>query len=210
MAYPAYIRARARELRTKNHLSLDELAKHLALPKTTVYYWIKDLPLGRERRESPHNGTRAMQAKYRRLREAAHEQGRAEYDELVAVPTFRDFVVLYIAEGYKRSRNTASLCNSDPAIVALAAGWLQRLSGRVPTVSVQYHADQDTNALGEFWGATLGVDACDVRFHPKTNSSELRTRTWRCAHGVAAVAVHDTQFRARLQAWMDQMHASWL
>ncbi|MGZ4234038.1 MAG: hypothetical protein ACXVVQ_21780 [Solirubrobacteraceae bacterium] len=79
------------------------------------------MPLRRERRESPHNGTRAMQAKYRRLREAAYEQGRAEYDELMRAPTFRDFVVLYIAEGYKRSRNTASLCNSDPAIVALAA-----------------------------------------------------------------------------------------
>ena len=101
MAYPAYIRARARAVRTKNHLSLDELAKHLALPKTTVYYWIKDLPLGHERRESPHNGTRATQARYRRLREAAYEQGRAMYDELVCVPTFRDFVVLYIAEGYK-------------------------------------------------------------------------------------------------------------
>ena len=56
MAYPPYARARARELRIKNHLSLDELADHLALPKTTIYYWIKDLPLGRDRRESPHNG----------------------------------------------------------------------------------------------------------------------------------------------------------
>src|SRR5436309_1244580 len=98
-----------------------------------------------------------MQAKYRRLREAAYAQGQAEYDELLSVPTFRDFVVLYIAEGYKRSRNTASLCNSDPAIVALAAGWLQRLSGRIPTVSVQYHADQNTKTLGAFWGQTLGI-----------------------------------------------------
>ena len=210
MAYPAYLRARARELRITKHLSLDELAERLALPKTTVYYWINDLPLGRERRESPHPGTAAMQAKYRQLRDAAYETGRAEFDELARVPTFRDFVVLYVAEGYKRSRNTASLCNSDPAIVAMAARWLQRLSGRAPTVSVQYHADQDTTELRAFWAATLGIDAAGVRFHPKTNSSELRTRTWRCAHGVAAVAVHDTQFRARLQAWMDLMRESWV
>jgi len=150
MAHPAYLRAKARELRIKKHLSLDEITEHLALPKTTINYWIRDLPLGRERRESPHNGTRAMQAKYRRLREAAHEQGRTEYDELLGLPTFRDFVVLYIAEGYKRSRNTASVCNSDPTVVAMASRWLRRLSGRDPTVSVQYHADQDTKALGEF------------------------------------------------------------
>jgi hypothetical protein len=207
MAYPAYLRARARELRITKHLSLNELTDRLALPKTTVYYWIKDLPLGRERRESPQNGTRSMQAKYRRLREAAYEQGRAEFDELIKQPTFRDFVVLYIAEGYKRSRNTASICNSDPGVVAVAAGWLRRLSGRTPTVSVQYHADQDKEALRRFWAKTLDVDPEGIRFHPKTNSSELRTRTWRCAHGVAAVAIHDTLLRARLQAWIDSVVA---
>ena len=114
MAYPAYLRERARELRTTKRLSLDEIAERLALPKTTVYYWIKDLPLGRPRREdgwpasARRKGNLAMQAKYQLLRRAAYEQGLAEYDQLVSVPTFRDFVVLYIAEGYKRSRNTAS------------------------------------------------------------------------------------------------------
>jgi hypothetical protein len=137
MAYPPYIRARARELRVKNHLSLDELAEHLALPKTTIYYWIKDLPLGRERRESSQNGTRAMQAKYRRLREAAYEQGQAEDDELLGVPTFRDFVVLYVAEGYKRNRNRVSLGNSDPRMVEMATGWLRRLTSKPLCYSVQ-------------------------------------------------------------------------
>jgi predicted DNA-binding transcriptional regulator AlpA len=50
MAYPAYVRERARELRTTKHLSLNEIAERLALPKTTVYDWINDLPLGRARR----------------------------------------------------------------------------------------------------------------------------------------------------------------
>jgi hypothetical protein len=64
MAYPAYLRARARELRITKRLPLNELAERLALPKTTVYYWIKDLPLGRERRASPgqRKGNLAMQA----------------------------------------------------------------------------------------------------------------------------------------------------
>ena len=50
MAYPRYLRDRACELRTEKHLSLIEIADRLGLPKTTVYYWIKDLPLGRPRR----------------------------------------------------------------------------------------------------------------------------------------------------------------
>ena len=84
MAYPAYLRAKARELRVSKHLSLDEIAEHLSLSKTTVYYWVKDLPLGRERRASPgqRKGNRAMQAKYRRLREEAYEQRTAGVRQL--------------------------------------------------------------------------------------------------------------------------------
>ena len=143
MAYPLYLRERARELRTTKHLSLNEIAERLALLKTTVYYWIKDLPLGRERNQSVHQRrrSRSNQTKYRLLREAAYAEGLLEYDQLLSVPTFRDFVVLYLAEGYKRCRNTASLCNSDPAIVSLGARWLERTSGRAPTVKVQYHRD---------------------------------------------------------------------
>jgi transcriptional regulator with XRE-family HTH domain len=44
MAYPAYVREKARELRIKRKLSLLEIAERLALPKTTVYYGIRVLP----------------------------------------------------------------------------------------------------------------------------------------------------------------------
>ena len=63
MAYPAYVREKARKLRVEKHLSIDEIAERLALPKTTIYYWVKDLPLGRPRRANPgqRKGNRAMQ-----------------------------------------------------------------------------------------------------------------------------------------------------
>jgi hypothetical protein len=193
----------------KKRLSLDEIAERLALPKTTVYYWIADLPLGRERRENGHPGNVAMQAKYRRLREEAYAKGQREYDELSQLPTFRDFVALYIAEGYKRSRNTASVSNSDRAIVSLTASWFRRLSGKTPRVSVQYHADKDPAALAIFWGKTLAIDPSAVRLHPKTNSARLRTRVWRCRYGVAAIALHDTALRARIDAWIDRIRQDW-
>ena len=69
-----------------------------------------------------------MQRKYRLLREAAYAQGAREYDELAVDPTFRDFVCLYVAEGYKRDRNTVSICNSDPAVMQMATRWIRSLS----------------------------------------------------------------------------------
>jgi hypothetical protein len=211
MAYPAYIRERARELRVTKKLTLDEIAERLVLPKTTVWYWIRDLPLGRPRRASAaqRQGNTSMREKYRQRREEAYGRGRIEYDALNTVATFRDFVVLYIAEGYKRDRNVVSICNSDPAIVALAQGWVRRLSDREPIIRVHYHADQDVEELRDFWGATLSIEPATVRVHRKSNSGSLQGRSWRCVHGVASVTVYDTMLRARLQAWIDRVSEAW-
>lgn len=211
MTYPLYVREKARQLRIEKCLSVDEIAARLALPKTTVYYWVRDLPLGRERRSSPgqRKGNGAMQNKYHLLREAAYARGLAQYDELVLLPTFRDFVVLYIAEGYKRCRNTVSISNSDPGVVTMAAAWLWRLAGKPPIVRVQHHADQDVGLLRKFWATTIGVRPDAIRFFPKTNSGQLRTRVWRCTYGVAALDVYNTLLRARVQAWMDRVRQEW-
>jgi len=211
MRYPPYLKERARELRTLHRLSLDEIAERLALPKTTVWYWIRDLPLDRERRASlgRTKGNRAMQAMYRRRREEAYRHGREEFDALVRLPTFRDFVVLYVAEGYKRDRNVVSISNSDPKIVAMAASWMRYFSDRGPVVRVQYHADQDPTELIVFWSKTVDVDPSAVRLHPKSNSGQLTGRRWRCVHGVAAIDVDDTAFRARLEGWIDHLKEGW-
>jgi hypothetical protein len=150
-----------------------------------------------------------MQKKYRRLREAAYVRGAAEYDHLLAVPTFRDFVAFYIAEGHKRCRNSVSIANSDDRIVAMATGWLRSLTDRPREYSVQYHADQDLDDLRAFWGNALDIDPAAIKVQRKSNSSQLRFRTWRCRHGVMTVRASDTYLRARLQAWIDRIRRDW-
>jgi transcriptional regulator with XRE-family HTH domain len=211
MSYPTYLRERARDLRVAKRLSLDEIAERLALPKTTVYYWIRDLPLARARHWSvgQRKGNRSMQNKWRLLREAAYAQGLTEYDELIKLPTFRDFLALYIAEGFKRCRNVVSIANSDERVVALARGWLRALSRRKLTFSVQYHADQNLDEIRMFCGDQLGIDGPPIRLLRKTNSGQLRGRSWRSVHGVLTVATNDTYLRARLQAWIDRIRDEW-
>ena len=183
------------------------------MSRTTVFYWLRDLPIKRSERPrtlAQLNGSIAMQAKYRRLREAAYAEGRESFDVLAQDPTFRDFVNLYLAEGYKRSRNVVAVGNSDAAVVKLCTGWLRRLSIRKLDYAVQYHADQDLDELRRFWGNELGIRPEQVRMQRKSNSNQLAGRTWRSVHGVLTVGVNDTLLRARLEGWMDRLRESWL
>ena len=150
-----------------------------------------------------------MQRKYERLREAAYKQGLAEYEALIREPTFRDFVVLYIAEGYKRNRNRIAIGNSDPQVVAVSARWLRRLTDKRLTFAVQYHADQRIEHLRAFWSEILGIEGSTISLQRQSNSAQLAGRTWRCKHGVLTVTAGDTLLRARLQAWMDRTKQDW-
>jgi hypothetical protein len=210
MAYPAYVREKARELRVERRLSIIEIAERLALPKTTVFYWVRDIPLQRPRRANPHPGSHTMQTKFRLLREDAYKDGLESFPVLVLEPTFRDFVCLYIGEGHKRNPNRVAIANSDARVVVLATRWLRLLSRNKLQFSVQYHADQDLRKLRAFWASTLGIEPGDVRTQRESNSGRLRGRTWRCKHGVLTVTTCDTLLRARLQAWMDCVQEQWI
>jgi AcrR family transcriptional regulator len=217
MAYPVYIREKARKLRTERKLSLDEIAERLALPKTTIFYWIRDLPDPEIKyRDSPARararakGARLNVERHKALREAAYRRGLEEYAQLCLEPTFVDFICMYIGEGYKRNRNTVSLCNSNPKVVRLADHWIRRFSKNPVKYGLQYHADQDPHYLVLFWSFGLDVNPQLISFQRKSNSGQLSGRSWRSKYGVLTVRVHDTDLRARLQAWMDLTQEAWL
>jgi hypothetical protein len=211
MAYPAYIKDKARELRVRKQLTIDELAERLALPRTTIFYWVRDLPIGTTDNETlaARRASRVNRENHRRLRAAAYQQGRDEFPVLLKQPTFRDFVCMYIGEGYKRNRNAVSICNSDPAVIRLGADWIGRLSDKAASYSFQHHVDQDPRELCAFWGNLLDVEPSAIRFQRKSNSGKLAGRTWRSKYGVLQVRVADTYLRARLDAWMDGVRADW-
>lgn len=106
MAHARYLREKARSMRIERKLTIDELAERLALSRSTIYYWVRDLPIPGSGSgtgwpaAAQRKGTIAMQRKFRLLREEAYREGIATYRELAVDPTFRDFVCLYIAEGY--------------------------------------------------------------------------------------------------------------
>ena len=197
----------------KNGKSLNDISEMLSLNKATVYYWIKGekLPTTDKQRESARAAGIATKKKHDTLRQEAYREGEKEYVSLIAQPTFRDFVVLYLTEGYRRTRHAVSLGNSNPQIVKLAHYWMSRLKNpkRPLDFTVQCHVDNDENEIRKFWADVLGIQPSRVKITRKSNSGELSGRQWRSVNGVLTVRVSDTYFRSRVDAWMTLLQQEW-
>jgi hypothetical protein len=219
MTHSRHLRDMARLLRVEQQLSVDRLAKRLALPRSTVYYWVRDLPLrssmsdtaasGSSRAEPAGVDRQASRPAAASASESAYEQGLRSYDGLVVQPTFREFVCVYILEGYKRDRRKVALANADPAVMRLAHRWIWRLTDKSPSISVHCAADQSFSELRRFWSNTVGEEAAAIRARRAGEGDQLHRWSPPPLHGVLTITVDDSQLRARLQAWMCRTRESW-
>jgi hypothetical protein len=207
-----HLRAKAVQLRTEQHMTLDDIIERLKLPKTTVYSWIKDIPIPRTDKQTEAQRKKAdlVRAKYALLRDQAYQKGLDEASELLQNPTFRDFVVLYMAEGYKRNRNQISFVNSDAGMVKLAHKWIVTLTANKNIeYTIQCHVDHNEEELKQYWANVVGIQPTQIKIIRKSNSGNLSGRQFRSEYGLLTVRVGDTYLRARLQAWIDIVKAQW-
>jgi transposase-like protein len=220
MLYSPKTKLKARQLRKNGRLPLAEIARQLEVPKGTLWYWLRDIPLTQEElkrqrvelasRGGQQRATEAMQRKYEKLRAEAYQQGLQEMHALSQHDTFAQFITLYIAEGYKRSRHTVSICNTDPRIMRFSWKWLQYLSKPDSTFrfNLRYYPDHNKDELGGYWANYLGnVSPKDIHATLKSTNRDPGYR--RSEHGLFSIESFDTLFRARLQAWIDSVHLSW-
>jgi hypothetical protein len=184
------------------------------MPKTTVWYWIKDVPKP-DFDKLPKSAGRLMRDQKNRERYAAIRQKHYDIGMLEAPNLLnsnllvRDFVLMYIGEGTKRRRNEVVICNSDPAIMRMAGRVMQQFTSKKPRYEIQIHADHDEDEMKHFWAQQFGVQAEEIRIIRKSNSNQLSKRQFRSVHGVCSIRYSDTYFRARLQAWMDFIKSTW-
>lgn len=205
MAHSNYLRRMARLLRVEQRLTVDQLASRLALPRSTVYYWVRDLPL----HDGARGAERASAGRGAGAGDTPYEDGLSMFDDLAAQPTFRDFVCLYIARGCTRERTKVSLSDSDPAVMRLVNRWMLRLSEQSPLLSLRYEPGQSLTELRRFWSGIVGVDARTIRVHNVAGRVSVHERERRSRHGTLTVSVEDALLRARLQAWICKTRDSW-
>ncbi|MBF8282869.1 MAG: hypothetical protein HW378_1784, partial [Anaerolineales bacterium] len=207
----AHLRAKAQQLRQKG-ATLTEICEQLSLGKSTVYGWIKGIPIPRTARQSEQRrkAAQAIRQKHEALRHQWYDEAYQTAPEVLSDPVMRDFVVLYAAEGFKRDRNRVELCNSNPNIMRVAHRFIGALS-RNPHIRyrLQCHVDNDEGELKAYWSQLLGIETQNIKIMRKSNAGEMRGRNWRSLYGVLTIEVGDTRLRCMIQAWMDYLQCEW-
>jgi hypothetical protein len=218
----AHLRAKARELRQQGY-TLPEIIEFLKMPRSTVFGWIRDIEVAIQRMSLTSNQTpkqvqarlKAAEANKRNAaakRDVFYQRGLAEAPELFQNPLFRDFIVLYMAEGFKRDKNVVEIANSDTAALILSQYWI--LQFRNPNGKIHYriqiHVDQDEARIKQHWSEQLDVPVEQIVVMRKSNSNQLTGRKFRSQYGVMSIRVSDTYFRARLEAWLDYLKKQWM
>lgn len=211
MAKPE-LRARARELRKKGH-SVREIARMTGAANSSVSLWVRDIELTPEQkqhlarrnpfdpanREGRAKAARKARRTWRKRRERFQEEGRSKAQEGDLLHAMG--CMLYWAEGAKaQQRNSASLSNSDPALLRLFQRFLIESLGVDPAI-ISYHCQSHSASgvsekqLFEYRQEQLGFT--DEQWRKPTWDRRSRTghlnKAGKLPYGVLTITVHRTQ-----------------
>src|SRR3989338_4494728 len=118
-------REKAVRMRTDQQMGYGMISKELGVPKSTLSYWLKDLPLSAERvlelrREAWGRGEASRELfrqTMRKKRELRDEQVYREQKKKLGVLSRQSLFVaglmLYLAEGGKKDRYVVAISNTD-------------------------------------------------------------------------------------------------
>lgn len=207
-------RERALELRVKHKMGYGAIAKELSVPKSTLSYWLKDLPLSPDRvlelrRQAWSRGEasrelfRQTMRKKRDVRdEAVYRAQKKKLGTLSSQSLFVAGLMLYLAEGGKNNAYATALANTDPRLIKFFVWWLQKFL-KVPkkNIRMQLHLYESMNIREQerFWmklGGLTEKQLYKTQIRPLKQGSFSYSESFR--HGTCQVYVSGRKYKTAL------------
>jgi len=204
-----HLKLKAIELRKKGHTLL-EICNYLSLPKTTIYEWIKTLNKLSERTQKQKDCLKKATQKNieiaKEKRNLSYKQGLEEYEKLSKINLFKEFIMLYMGEGFRKSKCEVGITNSTLELILLAKYWFELIApNKDLKYNVQIHVDNNENDIKEYWSKNLKIDKNKIKIIRKSNSGNLSGRKWRSVYGVFSIRFCDTSLKCKINAWMQKI-----
>lgn len=202
-----HIREKAIKLRYDGY-SLPDICNMLGRSKGTVHYWVKDIPLQRNKIEpNIQKMLIGSKNKWKRLRDSAYKDGLEIYQQMKDEKTFRDFIIIYLTEGFRKTKNVVQVVNSNPMIIKNCKYILEKFSDKIQYIIVSYK-DKDEIKVREYWANKLNIDKNIITYYVKENGN-LKGRNYSSLYGTMRIQVNDYRLRAKMQSWMDMIEDEW-
>lgn len=165
-------REQAIELRLTHKLGYKAISEQVKVSKSTLSRWLEDLPLSDERvlelRRVAWSLGEASRERFRQtMRAKRDERDRKTYlrqkKKLARISEQSMFIaglMLYVAEGDKKSKADIAFTNTDSALILFFARWIVRfLNLPKEKLRIQLHLYENMNVRAEelYWMRKLGM-----------------------------------------------------
>lgn len=217
------LRERAVALRREKSMSYSEIRKRLGVSKSTLSYWLKDMPLSEQRiRDLRHAGWErgeVARERYRntmrRKKDASEQviylQKKEEVNNLSREALFSAGLMLYAAEGAKTRMNRLALANTDPRIIRFFIWWLNEFFGvsrDMVRVELHLYESMEVEKEMKFWQDTLRLARAQF-YKPQVRLMRKGSFTYKDSqrHGTCGLylssAVKSTEVLLTVRAFLD-------
>lgn len=152
----------------KKGMSYSEIKEKLGVSKSTLSYWLSDLPLSKQRINELRAYSQKRIERYRNtMREKREGRWRLVYKKAeidLGQLSQREMLVagffLYWAEGGKTRKSGITLTNTDPSMIRFYLNWLRMLKVDKAKIKVRLHlySDMDVQEATAFWSKTLKLE----------------------------------------------------
>lgn len=209
-------RNKAIELR-KNGVAMGEIAERLGVAKSSVSYWVRDIPLTQTQRNKlnakGHSVDAIEKRRISRLRNLQTkrneiiESAKIEAETLSTNPLWCVAVSMYWGEGGK-TQNMARIANSDPAVVTLMMKFFREVC-LIPEEKFRGHIHTfehcDVGKTEEYWSVISDIDRKQFFKTYKKQSSASKKKRDTLPYGTFQIYIHDTDFFFRMMGWIEYL-----
>lgn len=184
-------REKARALRAQGK-SYTEIKTHLAVSKSTLSGWLRDMPLTRAqmrrlrdinpRRIEHFRATMRMKKEVRQ--QQAYMKAKKDIGKLSRRELFIVGLYLYWAEGTKLAPGRVAITNTDPSVMKAFLDWCELMQIPHHKLRVKLHLYEDMNVAKEtrFWSRSLAIPQEQFR-KPYVKHSRLSDITYKNGYG---------------------------
>lgn len=218
------LREQVIKLRLEKELSYTEIRNRLGVPKSTLSYWLRELPLSKKKilelrrqnwkkNEAKIERFRATMRRKRELKDREiYNKYQKRFSKLSKNTFFIAGLMLYLAEGGKSNYTQISLANTDSRIIKFFIKWMVDFFNiKKDEMRVQLHLyeNMDIEKEKEFWQNELGFKENQF-YKPEIRKLKKASFSYRESyrHGTCSIYVSGVERKRKLmmaiQAFIDK------